>query len=99
MCAANGHVEAMQYILGQKGSEINAETKLGNSALHLAALNAREPACKLLVSNGIDPQKANKAGKVAAELCPNQADDLKKYLKNVTDSGPMKAGDHDVDEV
>jgi len=75
----------MQYILGQKGSEINAETKLGNSALHLAALNAREPACKLLVSNGIDPQKANKAGKVAAELCPNQVSPTS--CREGTDSG------------
>jgi len=80
MSAANGHMEAMQYILSQKGVEINAQTKMGNTSLHLAAMNSRDTACRMLVNHGIGLQKANKAGKIAADLCPAQASELKKYL-------------------
>lgn len=52
-CAANGHVEVMQFILNQKGCDPNIQTKLGNTAAHLAALNSREEACKLLINNGV----------------------------------------------
>ena len=36
MCAANGHVEIMQFVLNQKGCDPNIQTKLGNTAIHLA---------------------------------------------------------------
>ena len=79
-CAANGHVEVMQFILNQKGCDPNVQTNLGNTAAHLAALNARTEACKLLVNNGVDLKKKNKSGKTAAELCPDEVDELKTYL-------------------
>ena len=43
MCAANGHVEVMQFVLNQKGCDANIQTKLGNTAVHLAGLPARGP--------------------------------------------------------
>lgn len=84
MCAANGHVEVMQFILNQKGCDPDIQTKLGNTAVHLAALNARAEACKLLVNNGVDLKKRNTSGKTAADLCPVEADTLKAYLTEQT---------------
>ncbi|KAJ1491848.1 ankyrin repeat-containing domain protein [Baffinella frigidus] len=54
MCSANGHLEMMQFIISHKGCVKDSVTNQGNTALHLAALNDREPACKLLINNGVD---------------------------------------------
>jgi|EP00802_Teleaulax_amphioxeia_P016325 ankyrin repeat protein len=86
MCAANGHVEVMQFILNQKGCDANVQTKLGNTAVHLAALNARAEACKLLINNGVDLKKKNMSGHTAADLCPEEAGDLKTYLREQTNA-------------
>jgi len=94
MCAANGHVEVMQFLLNQKGCEPDIQTKLGNTAVHLAALNARVEACKLLINNGVDLKKKNKSGKTAADLCPAEAADLKTYLNEKTNAEPQ-GGDTD----
>ncbi len=40
-----------QIILSQKGVDKNPRTLQGNTPLHLAALNNREPAIKLLVKS------------------------------------------------
>jgi len=96
MCAANGHVEVMQFVLNQKGCDANIQTKLGNTAVHLAALNARAEACKLLISNGVDLKKKNNSGKTAAEMCPESADTLKSYLMQQTNVN-KGADDDDLD--
>ena len=62
MCAANGHVEVMQFLLDQKSCEPDIRTKLGNNAVHLAALNTRVEACKLLINNGVDLKKKEQGG-------------------------------------
>jgi hypothetical protein len=54
--ACAGHVEIMQLVISSKGCSKDAVTSQGNSALHLAALNAREPACKLLVKCILRPE-------------------------------------------
>ena len=51
-----------------------------------AALNARTEACKLLISNGVDLKTRNLSGKTAADLCPDEAEDLKSYLVEHTHS-------------
>ncbi|EKX41345.1 hypothetical protein GUITHDRAFT_153844 [Guillardia theta CCMP2712] len=96
MCAANGHVEVMQYILAQKDCDKNAQTKLGNTALHLAALNSREPACKMLVSHGADAKRKNQAGQTAADLCPAENKTLRQFL--VEQSTAEKPEDMEEDE-
>lgn len=70
----------MRFILNQKGCDADAQTKLGNTAVHLAALNQRAEVCKLLISNGVDLKKKNKSGKTAADLCPEDDSKLKAYL-------------------
>jgi hypothetical protein len=95
MCAANGHVEVMQFLLNQKSCEPDIQTKLGNTAVHLAALNARVEACKLLINNGVDLKKKNKSGKTAADLCPAEAADLKTYLIEKTNAEPEGRDDND----
>jgi ankyrin repeat protein len=95
MCAANGHVEVMQFLLDQKSCEPDIRTKLGNNAVHLAALNTRVEACKLLINNGVDLKKKNKAGKTAVDLCPAEAADLKTYLIEKMNAEPEGRDDND----
>ena len=86
----------MQFVLNQKGCDPDIQTKLGNTAVHLAALNARAEACKLLINNGVDLKKKNKSGKTAADLCPAEADTLMTYLYEQTNA--EKTGKDDDDD-
>mmetsp|Transcript_17132 Transcript_17132/g.43165 ORF Transcript_17132/g.43165 Transcript_17132/m.43165 type:complete len:161 (-) Transcript_17132:91-573(-) len=79
MCAANGHIEVMQYIINADGTNKDIQTHQGNTPLHLAAINDREKACKLLVSNGCDVRISNKGGKTADKVCPRDGP-LKDFL-------------------
>eukprot|EP00291_Cryptomonas_curvata_P012176 CAMPEP_0172203058 /NCGR_PEP_ID=MMETSP1050-20130122/31043_1 /TAXON_ID=233186 /ORGANISM="Cryptomonas curvata, Strain CCAP979/52" /LENGTH=255 /DNA_ID=CAMNT_0012881171 /DNA_START=185 /DNA_END=950 /DNA_ORIENTATION=- len=80
MSAANGHLEAMQIILSQKGVDKNPRTLQGNTPLHLAALNNREPAIKLLVNNGVDLDCKNNMGLTPADVAPEHAGSIRKLL-------------------
>ena len=73
----------LQYIINAAKNRKDVVTHEGNSPLHLAAMNAREKACKLLISNGFDVQVKNKRGKTAADVCP--LDTLKAYLQKEVD--------------
>uniref|UniRef100_A0A7S0N2A3 Uncharacterized protein n=1 Tax=Cryptomonas curvata TaxID=233186 RepID=A0A7S0N2A3_9CRYP len=59
-----------QIILSQKGVDKNPRTLQGNTPLHLAALNNREPAIKLLVNNGVDLDCKNNMGLTPAVCDP-----------------------------
>jgi ankyrin repeat protein len=88
----------MQFVLNQKGCDPNIQTKLGNTAVHLAALNAKVEACKLLINNGVDLKKKNKSGKTAADLCPEEAETLKTYLYEQTHADKTGKDDDDDSE-
>ena len=90
MCAANGHIEVMQYLMNADGANKDVQTHQGNTPLHLAAINDREKACKLLISNGCNVTISNKNGKTADKVVPRDGP-LKDFLtKEVQEA--MKKG-------
>lgn len=38
MSAANGHLHVIKYLVGEKAANVNIQNKMGNTALHWAAL-------------------------------------------------------------
>ncbi|KAK6126595.1 hypothetical protein DH2020_039670 [Rehmannia glutinosa] len=72
LAAGNGHVEVLRHLL-LKGANVNAPTKDGTTALHLAVEERRritrdEQMVKLLLHKGANKDVRNKAGKTAYDL-------------------------------
>lgn len=51
LASKDGHVEVVNELL-DRGAAIDAATKKGNTALHIASLAGQEAVVKLLVQNG-----------------------------------------------
>nr|GEV95654.1 ankyrin repeat-containing protein [Tanacetum cinerariifolium] len=60
LAAGGGHVNVLKLLL-LKGANVNALTKDGNTALHLAVEERRRDCARLLLSGGADPNIGNVA--------------------------------------
>ena len=90
-----------QYIMSRDGVKKDVQTQQGNTPLHLAAINSKEKACKVLLSNGFDIRICNSNGKTAADVAPDESlrSFLTKQLESVKGRGNRQDSYDDEDEV
>lgn len=64
--AGSGDVTEVQNLLN-KGADVNAKTRNGETALHSAAISGHKQAAELLLANGADVNALNGYGETALE--------------------------------
>mmetsp|Transcript_12850 Transcript_12850/g.30590 ORF Transcript_12850/g.30590 Transcript_12850/m.30590 type:complete len:136 (-) Transcript_12850:196-603(-) len=79
MCAANGHTEAVIFLIKEQ-ADPDVRTVKGNTPLHLAAMGGRADSCRVLISNGADPTIKNEKQQTAADCCDESNATLKQFL-------------------
>ncbi|ESO11993.1 hypothetical protein HELRODRAFT_158378 [Helobdella robusta] len=64
--------------------DINKQNHLGNTALHLAAVQKQEECTKMLLERGANKYIVNHSGKTAADLCTSES--LKQFIQTFEES-------------
>jgi len=71
--ASSGHADAINWLVGDKKANVNAQAKDGDTPLHKAGFRGQEDACKALVAQGADRRLRNKEGKAASDIAKTPA--------------------------
>lgn len=70
--AANGHLEALEFVLKKIAVDVNVQNKEGNTALHWASLNGHQKVVEFLLSKNANPTIRNNAGLSPATLAESR---------------------------
>jgi hypothetical protein len=65
--AENGDSQQLKSLL-DRGANLNAADEQGNTALHKAARSVRQDCCEILLTRGLSPNVANRAGKTPLDV-------------------------------
>ena len=71
MAVSRGSVEITELVI-EAGADLNAQDKVGNTALHGAALQGRAQAAQALIQAGADVNISNDKGQTPLDLAHEQ---------------------------
>lgn len=91
--AHSGQLDCLKALMGSGGATINAQNKLGDTALHAASWKGHKEVVDLLLQAGANPHLKNKENKTPAELATSP--DVAAALKRATGSYPTDAVDYE----